>query len=517
MMKWDEDDWDDDYDEDYDDDDYLDEDDDDEDDYGGEDDEGDEDFEPSDRYAGSAGTAGTSSLDSIIDELSEKEVKDLLKELASKIPEVENIIAIRTSRKNDAVDVSKLIKEMNRIKVSYVSNGYYDDVSDDYAFALKQFMDKYVPELIKAGKFDAADEVITAVYEKTDEDAEDDYYGYLEDVVEACEKYWREIAQECGHPFKIEFMEHLKELSEEPRTYDYGDGLKDVIEDEFTDETCLRRRMEWVDKAIADAEAGLECLKPGRSSLGRHVTDKLDLMEDLDYPQQDMDALIRKYWILPEVRDQYAADLISGDRRPEAIQVLKESRELDKDSREAVAGETLKLIDLYEQLDMTGDYKRELLYYLFDMELPWGSNRLFEFAGKLKTLCKPDEWLEYREKMLQSKRFSSVWYEIMDYEGLYERLLDALLEEANLSYVDMYEGKLKPLFPERLKMFYADYVVRQAPKTSKRDDYARLMPYLKKVASYPGGETLAKEIAVQWKTDYRRKPAFMDELKKAGF
>ncbi|MCD8306623.1 MAG: hypothetical protein LUD51_00100 [Clostridia bacterium] len=518
-MKRDEDEWDDDYDEDYDDEDY-DEDCDDEEDPDDTDDEDEEEYDASEAESAGKGSSvqpGTSELNRIIDGFSDKEVRELLKELAAKNPEVGNIIAIRAGSKADAVDVSNLIKEMNRIKVSYESNGYYDDISAEYAFELTEFIDRYVPELIKAGRFDAANEVIIAVFEKTDDKAEDDYYGYLEDVVEACEKYWREIAQKSVHPFKLEFMERLKELTKEPRTYDYGDGLQDIIEDEFTDDKCLRRRMEWIDRDISEAEAATSELKPERSSLGRYVTDKIELMDEMGCPRSDIEAVIKKYWILPEVRDQYTAGLILENKRIEAIQVLKESRDLDRDSNAAVDSETQKLIELYENLGMTADCKRELLYYLFDMDLRWGRSRLHEFACKLKTLCRPEEWLEYREKMLQSNRFSSIRYEILDDEGLYERLLDALLEDGSLSYVDKYEGKLKPLYPDRLMRFYADYAVRQAPKTSKRDDYARLMPYLKKVASYPGGQSLANEIAMRWKMDYRRKPAFLDELRKAGF
>ena len=41
--------------------------------------------------------------------------------------------------------------------------------------------------------------------------------------------------------------------------------------------------------------------------------------------------------------------------------------------------------------------------------------------------------------------------------------------------------------------------------------------YLKKIAKYPGGRELAGKIAAGWKLKYRRRPAMMDELMKAGF
>ena len=47
--------------------------------------------------------------------------------------------------------------------------------------------------------------------------------------------------------------------------------------------------------------------------------------------------------------------------------------------------------------------------------------------------------------------------------------------------------------------------------------HRNLMPYLKRLREYPGGAESAKALAESWKTEYKRRPAMMDELKKAGF
>lgn len=47
--------------------------------------------------------------------------------------------------------------------------------------------------------------------------------------------------------------------------------------------------------------------------------------------------------------------------------------------------------------------------------------------------------------------------------------------------------------------------------------HRNLMPYLKRLLEYPGGAESAKALAESWKTEYKRRPAMMDELKKAGF
>ena len=44
-----------------------------------------------------------------------------------------------------------------------------------------------------------------------------------------------------------------------------------------------------------------------------------------------------------------------------------------------------------------------------------------------------------------------------------------------------------------------------------------LISYLKKITKYPDGKKIARDIAECWKQDYKRRPAMMDELRKAGF
>lgn len=52
---------------------------------------------------------------------------------------------------------------------------------------------------------------------------------------------------------------------------------------------------------------------------------------------------------------------------------------------------------------------------------------------------------------------------------------------------------------------------------SNRNEYHELVQYLKKIATYPNGKTKAQELADEWKREYQKRRAMMDEIKKAGF
>ncbi|WP_455580059.1 hypothetical protein [Faecalibacillus intestinalis] len=60
-------------------------------------------------------------------------------------------------------------------------------------------------------------------------------------------------------------------------------------------------------------------------------------------------------------------------------------------------------------------------------------------------------------------------------------------------------------------------VCKHAESVCDRKAYNGLMTYLKKITKYPDGREKANQIAKEWKEIDRRRPAMMDELRKAGF
>ena len=64
---------------------------------------------------------------------------------------------------------------------------------------------------------------------------------------------------------------------------------------------------------------------------------------------------------------------------------------------------------------------------------------------------------------------------------------------------------------------YVRYVQRAAEGAGQRKAYRDLMGYLKKIRRYPDGREIAEKTATVWKATYKRRPAMMDELRKAGF
>ncbi len=502
---WDYDDWDDDYDEDYDKDEDLDE----------EDGDG--------NTAEGLKSEIVSTVEDLVAKVPDGDIRELLEQFARKHIDLRNILAIRYKDDINEDDLSKIRLELNEIRVSYTDGYYATVVSPEYPKELNDFLYKYMKETLEEGKYKAANEIIIAVYDKIGRYGGSDYSGAFRELMDKCLDYWRDIERNCSLEFRLEMMVRLRNVGFRDRRFrEYNNEILDFIDAKFQDKECLERKLQWVEKEIANWENEQHGNKSFRNlNLGTHVVDKLDLMVRLGCSQTELDAESAKYWQLPDVRLWVEDRLESQGRLDDAVTVLQESRYLDCDEeRPLVATETGMLIRLYGKTGQAEDCKRELAYYIFDCRhshywMDQGPST-FDYVMQLKAACGPDEWAEYRERILQRGDIVNK-YELLDEEGMYSRMLDEILQENSITCMNRYEDKLKPLFPEQLKKFYTDFVIKAMPDCNGRDAYATMAGYLKKLSTYPGGQEQATDIARQWRDDFPRRRAMKEELSKAGF
>lgn len=104
---------------------------------------------------------------------------------------------------------------------------------------------------------------------------------------------------------------------------------------------------------------------------------------------------------------------------------------------------------------------------------------------------------------------------IVSHENMSDRLYQLCCKfPAKISY---YYEKLKTTeFKEQSKNLYEQYIRNEGARASNRSEYAVLCEKLK-IFFKKCDAKLAKQIAADFRELYRRKPAFMDELSKAGF
>ena len=455
-----------------------------------------------------------SGLQKIVADIPEKELRELVVSLADNDQSLHNRLMLQYGNVNLAF-LARLKTQIDEIGWRYSDRSGFIDYRNayDYCSVLEAVLDDNVPTLIERGYIKGAFELTNYVFMEIAEREIDDSDGGTSEVASLCYEYWKQIVCAADEAEEKEMIQWFKK-----RRYrhipDYMEEyIQEFLLDEFYDEELLRENLEYLDESIKKLEHSTDESNWSREQeCANCVLKRIALMEKLHYSQGDIREYRDRYRRFPEIRKMEICEYREKQDYDAAISVLKESKEMDGRFAGQVSGYSEDLLELYEMTGQQEAYREELIWHVYHCS----QNNLI-YILKLKDLCTEAEWERERERLLASKSTWGVHYKLLENEKMYEQLLKEIKEHPGIYLMDQYEGVLKKYFPEEVRDIYADYVERWAERTSDRKSYQGQVMYLKKIAKYPGGRELAGKIAAGWKLKYRRRPAMMDELRKAGF
>ena len=410
----------------------------------------------------------------------------------------------------------RLKQQVNDIGYHYSDRSGFVDYyhATDYTDALNTLLYENIPLLLEKNYRMEAFELVNCVFYEIGNRDMDDSDGGTSFVADNCYEYWQTILQECNDKEKESMFQWFQE-HQENYVMDYlEDYISDFLLNEFHDEEILQKKLHMLDEKIAKFQKENYSGDSYSAYYGvvNNITARIRLMQELNYSKQEIREYRQKYRNFSEIRKMEIQEYLSGGKYEEAIAVLKESKSLDADKAGVVAEYSQQLIQIYEKRNMQKEYAQELEYQVFEC-----MQRDLEYIVKLKKLYSETEWKEQRERFLQGKTSSWIRYEFLVEEELFEELLREIQKNQSVYALDKYEKVLKKHLPNEVRDIYVQYVKKGAIQTADRKAYKYLMSYLKKITKYPNGKKIAQDIAESWRQDYKRRPAMMDELRKAGF
>ena len=270
------------------------------------------------------------------------------------------------------------------------------------------------------------------------------------------------------------------------------------------------KRLALTDEQIAALTLSGEKDYSSEYKMENLLTRRFDLMKKLSLPKEELDAFLNRYTSYSDIRKLCVQQALDEGETDEAIRLLEEGKSVDRDKRGLVAGYSEWLMDLYEGQGQRDKQLAELEYHVFVL-----SSGGMEMLNRLKKACTPAQWIEYRERYLSGRNYHRL--ELMESEGLWKRLMEAVTTAGRLSVLDRYEAALKNRYPNEMLEAYACILAEEAAAVSDRKRYQELVRYLKKLGNYPGGAERAAQLAEDWRTRYIRRRAMMEELRNAGF
>ena len=466
---------------------------------------------------GSGSDQSKEELKEIIEKIPEMELRSFVKQLAGQDNEIRNTLMTRYAVRIDEKQMHRLKQGVDQIVWEYGDRSGFIDYQNawDFTHEMTGYLTDKVDTLMERSCWRQAFELTNYVFQTIGNIGMDDSDGGTSQVANTCYDKWKEILENCTEEVRDEMFTWFTSHLSCNYMIDYMEEyVEEFLANEFRNREMLEKKLKYLDEMIERQTSSTECGKTWSVRYGfeNNILKRLEIMNQLGYPEKEIREYRRKHWRFSAVRGLEIQENIERGELDEAIRLLGESKELDRAYPGLIARYCEQLISIYETQSDEKSYKEELAYYV--LRCPQHN---LAYIQKLKAVCTEQEWEQYREQILQNHMNYTVIYPLMEAEGMYERMLDCLKREEFILNVDKYEKVLKEKFPEQIRDIYISYLQKEAARAGNRNRYREMMQYLKKIRRYPDGKEKAAEIAGNWRALYYRRSAMMDELRKAGF
>lgn len=480
----------------------------------------------------------TQELEEIINNAPENEVRQFLILLAKTDNKLRNSITLRFSNSINKEQVEELKRQADGIisrlinSIGYDECDSYDDDEEyidfedtaDHLRELEEFMYTNISELIEYKCLMPAFELTSYIFDSIRKCDIDNYSNVTEVIARDCRTYWSSIIAKCNEKNKKILFDWFIRYADNCFEDSLRGEFNNVFFNEFQESDFLKRKILYLDRVINNIKSAVDeyshdemdeydwTYRLIKHEYADYVVKRLDIMHKLDYAQNFIDEYIKKYWSLPEIRMSEIERLLREGDKIHAIEIMKESKKIDKNYPNLVSFYSGGLIRLYKDLNKQKQYKEELAFYIFSC-----GNYDMLSVKQLRDASSEAEWTKYRERILKTPKAYNVKYPLLIEEKMYKRMMEEIEKEYNIEYLNKYEKILKEHFPDRIRDIYVSYVKYMVEPVSNRSKYREIAMYLKKICKYPEGKKIANGIANEWRTKYRRRRGMMEELQKAGF
>ena len=397
------------------------------------------------------------------------------------------------------ISISEYKEHLDYLIINYADGTDYIDYR--YSFQFFNEADELLTEctdILIAEKcyYDAYDIVKYYLYKLSVTDIDDD--GNFSIFYDTCMEIFKEITQSADIETKRRMFNELTDMLSTKLNYIF-EMVFDFISKGFDEKEFLLKMLEYTDKRLEKKDT------PERRK--KWILYRLQLMDKLNYSDDDILEYSRRYPEFREIREYLTERFIAKGNNEAAIKILEETLGSEVNSIYESQRLHLELKELYKQTNDREKYIKELWVILTQLCIS-GMDIYREF----KSLFAPDEWEEERELLYSSMKYQHMLPEYFVEEKLYDRLASYVFTNKNEYLIEEYEKYLADESHELILAEYAEYLNKSAEQSADRSTYQRWADKLIHMKKLKGGKECVAEIIENWKTLYRNRPAMMQEI-----
>ena len=451
------------------------------------------------------------SLKDAVEALSVPDVRELLWKFARKYPDIGEQVMLKAAGRVTDAQVQEWMRQIVRLGDKHSERDGYISYRAARAYIrdMKALLNEKIDILLECGMpLKAFELTCKALSEASGADI-DDSEGGVGGLWWTCAEHWKKLLSRMTPEEKNKVFDWIQANY---RRWVVSDDILDNFlfwdskpDAAFQEPEFLRRKLELLDAQIS---------KPGEDSyaLESCISYRLDIMKKLPMTAEEIERYAWEHYRVRGVRQRLLNEALEENRLDDAVKILQDSKKIDAKFSHYVDEYSEKLTELYRTLNRTDDLRTELLFQLENQR-----QSDLQHVKALKDITPPEQWPELRERLLTMKTLSWVKGEILEMDGLYQRLFDYATSGGSLDFMDKFIDTLGKRYPMEIRRFYVDCLREDMKNATNQKRYAELVRRLKPLSGLRGGAEAAASLAQEWRTAYPKRRTMLEELKKAGF
>ena len=385
--------------------------------------------------------------------------------------------------------------------------GYIDYYgAADFIDDLIKFKDD-VEILIQKGQYTDAFELSYYICSQAEKVEMDDSDGGLSYLFDEYTYLCNIIIEKSDNASKDILFNKLSELMEDDSLEYLYEYIENIFYSNFREDKYLSNKLKYIQSKIDKLKISDDTWTSSYRIEGL-VTKKLDLMLENNSRFNEIESYCMDNWKYSEVRKWLCDKYISDKNYESAVNIYKESINIDTDFPGLVCEYRNKLKKLYKLTNKIDEYKTQLWLLVTKDDC----NNIEQYR-ELKNLYSEKEWETVREKVFESMPKQYNFAALYNEEKLYDRLLKIVLD-GSMYYLMEYDKILAKLYPNEILDKYEVEINKLAQTTASRKEYKNWVKILKRIRHFKGGKEKVNKVVSEWRIKYKNRPALMDELKQ---
>ena len=451
----------------------------------------------------------------IIHSAKREDLESILIEMANNDMKADSHIRSALMNKSNSADVNNIKRQIDSTFYAYSDRGGFIDYYNAFEFQtdINRIIEDSVAKLTDNGDFLGAFDVSKYAFVKLGNwDIDDD--GEISSISDVCYRSWQGIVSGCSKEDLGIIKGWFEEHAYDGTVIDYmEDTLQDFLRFELASKEELLKEIRELDEVVESCSDQNKCKTVFTSHYGYNIEAielRMILMRKIGADEREIDAYRREHLNFKSVREFYIRKARDEKDFREEIRLLIMSKELDSDSAYLVHSYSERLIDIYNELGMVEEEKKErrddiLSYSMFSMDA----------YGQYKCMCSKKEWSAEVKVIVDSIDDTDKKCKVYAEENMLQELFDAIFADNSIiSLLDKYGFLLAENYSKDVLGVYSEYVSSLADAACNRARYNTLIEYLRRMQQYKGGSELVSGLAKQWINTYPTRRVMVEELNK---